>query len=124
MAARSARFFVPDWLPCLVNAVRIFVTIGAVELFWIVTAWPSGAQAITFAAIYVFLLTLQGDQAHATATDFLIGVCLTAAVAAIVKFAVLPGVDTFGGFSLAIGLVLVPAGAVMAQPWRPAMFTL
>ena len=93
---RRARFYVADWLPCLVNSVRIFVTIGSVELFWVVTAWPSGAQAITFAAIYVFLFTLQGDRVHSTATDFLIGICLTAAVAAIVKFAVLPDVDTFG----------------------------
>ena len=123
MACEAARIYVPDWLPCLVNSVRIFVTIGAVELFWVATAWPSGAQAITFAAIYVFLLTLQGDRVHSTATDFLIGVCLTAAVAAIVKFAVLPGVDTFAGLSLAIGLVLVPAGAVIALPWRPAIFT-
>ena len=122
MAARTARFYVPDWLPCLVNSVRIFVTIGAVELFWVATAWPSGAQAITFASIYVFLLTLQGDRVHSTATDFLIGICLTAAAAAIVKFAVLPQLDTFAGLSLAIGLVLVPAGTVIALPWRPATF--
>jgi uncharacterized membrane protein YccC len=120
---QTARFYVPDWLPCLVNSVRIFVTIGAVELFWVVTAWPSGAQAITFAAIYVFLFTLQGDRVRSTATDFLIGICLTAAVAATVKFAVLPGVDTFAGLSLAMGFVLVPAGTVIAMPWRPAIFT-
>ena len=28
---RRARFYVPDWLPALVNAGRAFVTIGAVE---------------------------------------------------------------------------------------------
>ena len=120
---RTARFYMPDWLPCLVNSVRIFVTIGAVEIFWVVTAWPTGAQAVTFAAIYVFLLTLQGDRAHSTATDFLIGVCVTIAVAGIVKFAVLPQLDTFGGLSVAIGLVLVPAGTAIALPWRPAIFT-
>ena len=47
---------------------------------------------------------------------------LTAAFAAIVKFAVLPGLETFAGFSLALGLVLVPAGALMTQPWQPLMF--
>ena len=120
---RTVRFDVPDWLPCLVNSVRIFLTIGVVELFWIATAWPTGAQAITFAAIYVLLLTLQGDQVHATAADFLIGVCLTAAAAAIVKFAMLPQLETFAGFSLAIGLVLVPAGAMIALRRRPAIFT-
>jgi uncharacterized membrane protein YccC len=41
------RLRVPDWLPSLVNAGRAFVVIGAAELFWIVTVWPNGAQAIT-----------------------------------------------------------------------------
>src|SRR6185437_14474873 len=50
------RLRIPDWLPSLVNAGRAFVVIGAAELFWIVTEWPSGAQAITFAAIGVILL--------------------------------------------------------------------
>ena len=120
--ARTARFHVADWLPCFVNAARIFITIAAVELFWVATAWPTGAQAITFAGIYVFLLTLQGDRARSTATDFLIGVCLAISVAAIVKFAVLPQLDSFGGLSVVIGAVLVPAGALIASNWRPAIF--
>jgi hypothetical protein len=33
---------VPDWLPALVNGGRAFVTIGAVEVFWIATEWPNG----------------------------------------------------------------------------------
>src|SRR5208282_3436376 len=37
------RLRVPDWLPCLVNAGRALVVIGASELFWIVTEWPNGA---------------------------------------------------------------------------------
>jgi uncharacterized membrane protein YccC len=120
---RSAGFSVPDLLPALVNAVRVFITIGAAELFWIATAWPNGAQAITYAAIAVILFSPRGDQAYATTMSFMIGTGLAAALAAIVKFAVLPGVATFAGFSLAIGLVLMPAGALMAQPWQTAMFT-
>jgi uncharacterized membrane protein YccC len=115
------RFQVPDWLPALVNAARAFVTIGAVELFWIVTAWPNGASAITFSAVGVILFALRADQAYATAMSFMVGASLAAAFAAIIKFAVLPGVETFAGFSLAIGLVLVPAGALSS--WQPAMST-
>jgi uncharacterized membrane protein YccC len=122
-ARPTTGFHAPDWVPGLVNSVRIFVTIGAVELLWVATAWPTGAFAITFAAIYVLLLSLQGDQVHATAADFLIGVCLTAAAAASIKFAVLPHLETFAGFSLAIGLVLVPAGVLIALGRRPAIFT-
>jgi len=120
---RAARFRVPDLLPSLVNAGRAFVTIVAVELFWIATAWPNGAQAITFAAIGVILFSPRADQAYTTTMSFMLGTGLTAAFAAIVEFAVLPGVTTFAGFSLAIGLVLVPAGALMAQPWQTGVFT-
>jgi uncharacterized membrane protein YccC len=114
---------VPDWLPSLVNAGRAFVTIGAAELFWIITAWPSGAGAIAFAAIVVILFSPRADQAGTDAMSFMIGIGLAAAFAAIIEFAVLPGLETFAAFSIAIGLVLVPAGALSAQPWQRAMFT-
>ncbi len=53
----------------------------------------------------------------------MVGTGLTAVFAAIIGFAVLPNTETFAGFSLAIGLVLVPAGAGVAQPWQTPMFT-
>ena len=34
---RGIRFYVPDWQPALVNAGRAFLTIGAAEVFWIIT---------------------------------------------------------------------------------------
>ena len=114
---------VPDWLPPLVNAGRAFLAVGAAELFWIVTAWPNGARAITFAAIGVILLAPRADQAYAAAMSFMVGTALTAAFAAIIGFAILPNTETFAAFSLAIGLVLVPAGAGVAQPWQTPMFT-
>jgi uncharacterized membrane protein YccC len=120
---RGFRLNVPDWLPSLVNAGRACVTIGAVALFWIVTAWPNGAGAITFAAIGVILFAPRADQAYATVMGFMVGTALTAALAAIIDFAVLPGMASFASFSIAIGLVLVPAGALMTQPWQTAMFT-
>jgi uncharacterized membrane protein YccC len=114
---------VPDWLPALVNAGRAFVAVGAAELFWVVTAWPNGARAIVFAAIGVILFAPRADQTYAAAMSFMVGTGLTAAFAAIIGFAVLPNTETFAAFSLAIGLVLVPAGAGMAQPWQTPMFT-
>ncbi len=122
-AQGALRLRIPDWLPALVNAGRAFVTIGAVALFWIMTEWPSGAFAITFAAIGVILLAPRADQAPAAAMSFMVGTGLSAAFAAIIAFAVLPGREGFAAFSLAIGLFLVPAGAGMAQSWQTAMFT-
>jgi uncharacterized membrane protein YccC len=117
------RLAVPDWLPALVNAGRAFVTIGAVTLFWIVTGWPNGASAITFAAVGVLLFAPRADLAYSITVLFMAGTALSAVFAAIVAFAVLPRFESFLGFAIAIGLVLVPAGAGIAQPWLNAMFT-
>ena len=119
---RGFRLRVPDWLPALVNAARAFATIAAVALFWVIAAWPNGAFAITFAAIGVILFSPRADQAYAITVSFMAGTVLTTAFAAIVKFAVLPGVETYLVFCLAIGIVLVPAGALMAQPRQGALF--
>ena len=55
--------------------------------------------------------------------SFMVGVGLAAVFASIIEFAVLPGRETFGAFSIAIGLVLVPAGALTAQPWQSGLFS-
>src|SRR5262245_2491745 len=69
-AGRRARLHVADWWPAFVNAGRAFVMIGAAALFWIVTAWPNGAFAITFTTIVVTLLAPRADQAYAVALGF------------------------------------------------------
>ncbi|MBV8652368.1 MAG: FUSC family protein, partial [Alphaproteobacteria bacterium] len=119
---RGAPLRVPDWLPALLNAARVFVVIGAVELFWVVTAWPDGASAITFAALAVTLFSPRAEQAYVTAMRFMTGVSIATVVAAIVKFALLPNVETYVTYCLATGLVLVPAGALMAQPRHTVIF--
>jgi uncharacterized membrane protein YccC len=117
------RLRIPDWLPPLVNAGRAFVVIGAVALFWIVTEWPNGAVAMTFAAIIVTLFAPRADQAYTTSIGFMIGSIFTVAIAATLNFAVLPNVETFATFGLIIGFVLVPVGTFLALQWQPAIFT-
>jgi uncharacterized membrane protein YccC len=119
---RRARPHVPDWLPALVNAGRAFVTVGAVEVFWIVTAWPDGALAITWTAISVILLAPRADEAYVQAANFMTGTGLAAVCAAAVLFAILPGVEGFFGFGIVMALYLIPMGALMAQPWRASLF--
>jgi uncharacterized membrane protein YccC len=117
------RLRIPDWLPPLVNAGRAFVVIGVVALFWIVTEWPNGAVAMTFAAIIVILFAPRADQAYTTAIGFMIGSIVTVVIAAILNFAILPNVETFATFALIIGFVLVPVGTFLALRWQPAIFT-
>lgn len=120
---QTAHLRVPDWLPAWINAARVFVTLAAVELFWVAAAWPGGGGAIVFAAIVVILFSPQAERAYSAALAFLLGAALTTALAALVKFAILPRIVTFPGLCLSIGLVLVPAGSLAAQPWRAPVFT-
>jgi uncharacterized membrane protein YccC len=120
---RRIRLYVPDWLPAFVNGGRAFVAIGAVAVFWIVSEWPNGAGAITWTAIGVLLFAPRADEAYARTVSFVVGNVFAAVCAAIAAFALLPQVETFVGFSMVIGLFLVPLGALMAQPWQAMMFT-
>ncbi|MGY3617314.1 FUSC family protein [Bradyrhizobium sp. USDA 10063] len=118
-AHRPVRRPVADYAPSLLNAARAFIAIAAVELFWVVTAWPNGAFAVAFAAIALTLFSARPDQAYATTMLFMVGAAITTVLAAIANFALLPQMTSFAGLCLVIGLVLVPAGAVMTQPWLP-----
>jgi len=109
---------VADWLPALVNAVRTLLAVGSISLFWIATAWPNGVAAITFCAVIVILLPLQGDVAYSASMTFLRGTTISAVAAAALVFVVLPRATTFPSLCLALGLVLVPFGFLIALPWR------
>jgi len=123
---RRFRLSVPDWAPGLVNGGRAFVAMGAIELFWVITAWPNGVSAIVFSAIVLLLLSPKGDEAYGGATAFAVGTAGGVVAAAIVKFGLLPELETFPAFCAALGLFLVPVGFVMAksrQPWVLAAVT-
>jgi uncharacterized membrane protein YccC len=79
--------------------------------------------AISFTAIGVILFAPRADQAYTAAIGFAVGPMIAAIAAAIIEFSVLPNLETFAGFSVAIGLWLVPASAAATQPWRRVVFT-
>ena len=112
---------VADWLPAVVNGVRAFVTIGAVELLWVATAWPSGGSAIVFVTIVLLLMSPRGDLAYYGALAFALTAAVGIVVAAIVEFAVLPAVETFPAFCAVIGLILIPVGFAAARSRTPAL---
>jgi len=117
---RGFRLSVSDWLPALVNAARAFVAIGAVEFFWLVTAWPNGASAVVFVAVVVLLLSPKGDLAYGGAIAFALGTVGSVLCAAIIKFAALPALETFPALCAAIRLFLIPAGFALARSRQPA----
>jgi uncharacterized membrane protein YccC len=118
----TARLHVPDWLPPAISAVRAFLAIVVMSLFWIASAWPNGALAITFCAIIVVLLPLQGDVAYSAAMTFLKGCVLGSGIAAVLVFAILPRATSFPSLCLALGLALVPLGFLLARAKTPLFF--
>jgi uncharacterized membrane protein YccC len=117
-----ARLHVADWLPPSIAALRVVLSVGAMSLFWIASAWPNGALAITFCAIIVVLLPLQGDLAYSQSMAFLKGCVLGAGIAAALVFAILPRATTFPTLCLALGLALLPLGFMFARAKNPLFF--
>jgi uncharacterized membrane protein YccC len=111
---RGFKIYVPDWLPSLVSAGRAFAAIGAAELFWVLTAWPDGGSAIVFVAVAVLLLSPRAELAYADAIGFMLGTMAVIAVAAAIKFALLPGLESFPAFCVALAAFLIPLGTAMA----------
>ena len=91
---------VADWAPAFVNAARVLVAVGAISLFWIASAWPNGVAAITFCAVIVILLPPSGDMAYSASVTFLQGSTISAVLAAVVVFGVLPKATTFPSLCL------------------------
>ena len=114
---------VPDMLPAVINAFRTFITLIAVEIIWIDTNWSDGQSVIVFAAIIVIMFSPLAEQAYPTAARFALGAALTAVLAAIVHFAVLPAVHDFFWLILVLAVVLVPFGALSAGQWQKLVFT-
>jgi uncharacterized membrane protein YccC len=101
-----------DLLPALVNGLRAFATLIVVELLWILTDWQGGQGAVTFAFVTVVLLAPRGEQAAHIAFNFAIGTLLTAGLAAVAEFALLPQQHTFTGLAAVMALFLVPLTAL------------
>jgi uncharacterized membrane protein YccC len=113
---RPSAVFVADYLPALVNAVRMFIGVGATVLFWIVTAWPNGLQAVVFASVTIMIFSPLQEQSGKAALGQGIGTAIAAVVAGVLKFAVLPNHEGLLAFALIIAAALVPLGALTTIP--------
>jgi uncharacterized membrane protein YccC len=113
---RVPKLVVADHSPAAINALRVFVGVGAVVLFWILTAWPNGPQAVMFAAITIIVFSPMQDRSIQAAFGQAAGTIITAAVVAHLKFFLLINRETFLGLALVIAIGLVPLGALSSVP--------
>ena len=116
---QSSRSQVPDFLPPILNGLRILVALLTAELFWIVTAWPDGPTLITFTAVSVILFSARADAAFSSAIEFAVGCAGASVVAVILNQAILPVVPSdFLTLAVVLSLVLVPLGVLAAGTWH------
>jgi uncharacterized membrane protein YccC len=120
---RSAWPRVPDFLPPVLSGVRAVLAIGALEIFWVGTAWQGGQLAVTFAAVAVTLFSPREEAAFTMAVGFTAGTLLTTALAGIVQFAVLPALAGYGALCAVLGVVLVPLAALSTTNVQKAIVT-
>jgi uncharacterized membrane protein YccC len=119
---RRARPYIADWLPALINGSRALVTIGAAEMLWVVTGWPTGTTCIIYSGIAVVLFGPRSDAAYGSAVNFCAGAIVASLCAATVKFAVLPQLESYVSLCAVFACYLVPIGALGSLGRYPAFF--
>ena len=104
-----------DWGIALLSALAATVAMGLCAFFWIVTAWPEGANAVAIAAVSCTLFASLDDPA-AVLKPFatMIGLCIPIVI--VYQFFVLPAITGFELLSLSLAFVLIPAGILMTIP--------
>lgn len=120
--ARVSKFVVADHLPAMINALRVFFGVGAVVLFWIVTAWPNGPQAVMFTAITIMVFSPMEDRSIWGALGQGGGTIIAAIIVGCIKFFLLVNKETFVALALVIAIGLVPFGALSSLPFFAPFF--
>lgn len=104
-----------DFLGASLAMLRTALVMGVLSLFWIVSAWPSGASAMLLATVFagLFAATPNPTQwVQHTSLGFLLGMCASF----ICQFFVLPLMDGFGLLVAGSAPFLMIGMAMMAWP--------
>lgn len=97
------------------------ITVLAASAFWILTAWPNGPTAITFAGVMCAIMASRDDPVSA-ATTFLKMSVVGAMIAALYLFVVLPPLNTFPALVIALAPLYLFCGLMLAaRPPVPVM---
>jgi uncharacterized membrane protein YccC len=103
--------------PMLAAAGALVSTMAVLTaaVFWIVTGWPDGAQAVIFAGVIGSILASLDDPATA-ATGFLKMTVYAIGVAALYVFVVIPRIDGFTTLMAVLLPFCLPVGMIIALP--------
>lgn len=122
VAATLPPLVIADPLPAVLNGLRVFAAVLAAAVFWVVTAWPTGAFGVVFAAVGTLIFGARGDQARLLARDYAVGATVMSILAGAVYFGVLPALSTFPALVALLALLLVPLGMLQLGTWHGVAF--
>ena len=112
--------FLSDPASALRNALRAFVAVIAASVFWIASAWSSGATMVTMVAVICSLFATR-DRPSTVALSFLYGTLLAVPFAFVWLVLLLPPLEGFSSLSLALAPVLLCGGLALVHPRTAAI---
>jgi uncharacterized membrane protein YccC len=104
-----------DHVMALHSALAAIIAIGLISVFWIASAWPEGAGAVSLAAVACAFFAAQDDPAP-NIVGFLVAAVIAIVIVAIYLFAILPQAHDFEMLVLAFAPVFLILGALTSMP--------
>src|SRR6516164_316009 len=97
------------------SALAAAIAMGVCAFFWIATAWPEGASAVTFAAVTCALFASLDDPTPAQRNiTTILALCIPIVI--VYQFFVLPAIGGFELLCAVLAFTLIPAGLLLAIP--------
>lgn len=104
-----------DLMVTLVGGAISTVTVLIASAFWVLTAWSSGATAVTFAGIMCAIMGAR-DNPVAAAAGFLKMSLAGAVIAGLYLFLILPTLSTFPALAIALAPFYLMCGLLLTAP--------
>lgn len=97
------------------NGIRAFAAVIAASVFWIYSAWPSGAAFVTTVGVVCALFSTRANSMSG-AIGWLKGAACAALAGILCNFVLLPAVTDFGALACIAGFFMIGAGLMMRNP--------
>lgn len=119
LAKAERRSLHRDHAGALRAGIAGFLTVVLGNVFWILTYWPSGANAIVFATVVCALFSTSDDPAPVARRVFY-GSTVSAAICAVYAFGILPAVQSFAPLAIVLAPFFLLIGVLIPRPRRNA----
>jgi uncharacterized membrane protein YccC len=115
IARREAKPLHRDHGIAVLSALTVTIAMLICSVFWIATAWPSGAVAVGFVAVICSLFAALDDPSPVMFT-LTIGIVISIPLAALYQFGILPAIDGYAALVVCLAPAFIPIGIAMAIP--------